>query len=76
MADSRLGVSSPRYDERGEQHEEGETFEVDSEISNESDEVSLMVVDEEELAQALEAAGVSIKVQYSQQCSLHVLRMF
>lgn len=63
MADRSLSASPPHDAEKGQQHEEGETFELDSEISNESDEVSLMVVDEEKLAQALQAAGVTIKVQ-------------
>lgn len=46
-----------------QQNEDDESFELDSNISDDSDEVPLMVVDEAELAVSMREAGVSIKVQ-------------
>lgn len=50
-------------DYKSSNNQEDVSFEVEANISDDdSDEVSLMVVDEEELANAMQEAGISIRV--------------
>lgn len=65
MAEAEALALPTENSEDLQQSEDDESLELGSDISDGSDEVSLMVVDEAELTVSMKEAGVSIKVQQS-----------